>query len=201
MVRGCPSVSSSASWFPKAITPEDLTKMPRLRKVAMFLGLPKEKCSGRVAVTVEDMAVFLLLLGFFTRNMNKNGTLPWARFEGLWTALYQAGDVQRAFNPKRFAAIRNHLSSLVVDGDVLLEWEDETYSMGRACKWRASERLMDMMKQEREEVSSTETAVTILEDSPRPRPSWKPQQEEKQQMTMLLSRIERFYDENHRIAA
>jgi hypothetical protein len=36
------------------------------------------------------------LLRFFTRNMNDNGTLPWARFEGLWTAVYHAGDIERA---------------------------------------------------------------------------------------------------------
>lgn len=64
-----------------------------------FFTKPIEE-SGRVAVTVKDVAVFLLLLRFFTNNMNQNGTLPWARFEALWTALYQAGDVERAFNPR-----------------------------------------------------------------------------------------------------
>jgi hypothetical protein len=200
-VRRCPGGSSSASWCPRAITPSDLAHLPRLREVAVLLGLPKEKCGGRVAVTVEDVAVFLLLLRFFTRNMNENGTLPWARFEGLWTALYQAGDIGRAFNPKRFAAIRNHLSSLVIDGEVLLEWEDETYTLGRACKWRASEKLMEMMGQEREETSSTETDISILDDYPRPRPSWQAQREEKGQMNRLLLKITRLYDEKRRLAA
>jgi hypothetical protein len=201
VVRSGSKGSSSASWCPKAITPDDLARMPRLRRVALLLGLPKEKCSGRVAVTVEDMAIFLLCLRFFTKNMNENGTLPWARFEGLWTALYQAGDVARAFNPKRFAAIRNHLSSVVVDGEVLLEWEDETYSAGRACKWRASEKLMDMMEQEREETSSTETAITILEDYPRPRLACQSQREEKEQMTLLMSKVEALFEDKRRLAA
>src|ERR1700722_8125763 len=196
LVRKCSKGSSSASWCPKAVTPEDLARMPCLRKVAIFLGLPQEKCSGRVAVTVEDMAIFLLLLRFFTKHMNQNGTLPWARFDGLWTALYLAGDIGRAFNSKRFAAIRNHLSSLG-----LLDWEDQTYSMGRACKWRASEKLMDMMKEEREEVSSTETCLVILDVFPRPRPSWQPQIEEKLQMTRLLNSVHQFYDGNRRMAA
>lgn len=200
-VRKSSHGSSSASWCPKAITPEDLSRMPRLRKIAKLLGLPSEKCRGRVAVTVEDVAVFLLLLRFFTRNMNENGTLPWARFEALWTALYQAGDVERAFNPKRFAAIRNHLSSLVVDGEVLLEWEDETYSIGRACKWRASVKLMEIIEQEGEEASSAETTLTILADYPRPRPSWQAHRDEKERMRRLMSEIGRLFEEKRRLAA
>jgi hypothetical protein len=147
------------------------------------------------------MAVFLLLLRFFTNNMNENGTLPWARFEGLWAALYRAGDVERAFNPKRFAAIRNHLSSLVVDGEALLEWEDETYSAGQACKWRASEKLMRMIEQEREGTSSTETDLVVLDDYPRPRPSWRAQKAEKEQMTRLLTGVGRLFEEKRRLAA
>jgi hypothetical protein len=201
VVRKGSHVPSSASWYPKAITPDDLAAMLKLRRVAMLLGLPKEKCSGRVAVTVEDVAIFLLCLRFFTSNMNENGTLPWARFEGLWTALFQAGDVDRAFNPKRFAAIRNHLSSLVVDGEVLLEWEDETYSAGQACKWRASEKLMRMIEQEREGTSSTETALVVLDDYPCPRPSWQSQKEEKEQMTRLLTGVGRLFEEKRRLAA
>jgi hypothetical protein len=201
VVRRCSVGSSSASWCPKAITPADLADMPRLRRVALILGLPKEKCAGRVAVTVEDVALFLLLLRFFTRNMNENGTLPWARFEGLWSAAFLAGDIDRAFNPKRFAAIRNHLSGLIVEGEVLLEWEDETYSMGRACKWRASARLMEMIEQEREWTSSTETDLVVLDAYPRPRPSWKAQQEENEGMRRLISRIETLYEEKRRLAA
>jgi hypothetical protein len=201
LVRKCSKGSSSSSWCPKAITPDDLADMPRLRAVAVMLGLPKEKCSGRVAVTVEDMAIFLLCLGFITNNMNENGTLPRARFERFWSALYHAGDVERAFNPKRFASIRNHLSSLVVEGEVLLEWEDETYSMGRACKWRASEKLMEMMEEEREETSSTETDLVILGHFPRPRPSWQAQQEENDRTRMLMSRVTALYQEKRRLAA
>ena len=201
VVRKGSKLSSSASWCPKAITPEDLADLPRLRRIAKFLGLPSEKCSGRVAVTIEDVAIFLLLVRFFTRNMNDNGTLPWARFEKLWNALFLAGDVERAFNPKRFAAIRNHLSSLVVEGEVLLEWEDETYGIGRACKWRASAKLMDMMSEEREEVSSTETSITFLDDYPRPRPSWQSQMDEKDGMRRLMVRIDTLFEERRRLAA
>ena len=201
MVRKGSKISSSASWCPKAITPEDLADMPRLRRIATFLGLPTGKCSGRVAVTIEDVAVFLLLVRFFTRNMNDNGTLPWARFEKLWNALFLASDVERAFNAKRFAAIRNHLSSLVVDGAVLLEWEDETYGMGQACKWRASEKLMEMMSEEKEETSSTETRISFLDNYPRPRPSWQSQRDEKEQTIRLMNQIRELYEGRQRLAA
>jgi hypothetical protein len=197
VVRKGSKISSSASWCPKAITPEDLADMPRLRSVAMFLGVPSEKCSGRVAVTIEDVAIFLLLVRFFTKNMNDNGTLPWARFEKMWNALFLTGDVERAFNAKRFAAIRNHLSSLVVDGENLLEWDDETYGMGRACKWRASEKLMEMMNEEREEVSSTETRISF----PRPRPSWQSQRDEKEGMRRLMLRVDALFEEKLQLAA
>jgi hypothetical protein len=201
VVRICLEGSSSASWCPRAITPADLADMPRLRKVAMLLGCPKEKCSGRVSVTIEDVAIFLLLLRFFTRNMNENGTLPWARFEGLWTAIYQSGDIQRAFNPKRFAAIRNHLSALVFDGETLLDWQDETYSAGKACKWKASQRLMEMMEEKEGETSSAETELVVLDDFPRPRASWQAQREENSQMRRLLTRTSMFFEEKGRLAA
>jgi hypothetical protein len=214
-VRKAPPGSSSASWCPKAITQEQLDDMPRLREVAELLGLPSEKCSGRVAVTVEDVAIFLLLLRFFTNNMNEDGTLPCARFEGFWKALYQAGDIERAFNPKRFARIRNHLSSLAVDGEVLLEWEDKTYIIGRrckvtdeiltegrACKWKASQKLLDMIELEKEEETSlAETSLSVHEEFPRPRPSWQPQIEGRRQMTVLFGQVRQFYDERRRMAA
>jgi hypothetical protein len=133
--------------------------------------------------------------------MNNNGTLPWARFEALWAALYHAGDVERAFNPKRFAAIRNHLSSLVVDGEVLLEWEDETYSAERACKWRASEKLMNMMEQEREENPLPETCHTILADLPRPRPAGGPRKCRGGQTIRLIGRVLELYRDRQRLAA
>lgn len=107
--------------------------------------------SGRALATVEDVAVFLMLLRFFTGNMNQDGSLPQARFKGLWTALFTSGDIDRPFDDKRFAAIRNYLSSLG-----LLDWQDEQYRLGwtgddrqyhrgQACRWKASALLMEML--------------------------------------------------------
>ncbi len=39
------------------------------------------RTSGRAVVTAEDVAIFLMLLRFFTLNMNEDGTLPQVRFK------------------------------------------------------------------------------------------------------------------------
>ena len=61
--------------------------------------------------------------------MNLDGSLPTARFKSLWEAMLEKGDIVRGWDYKRFAAMRNHLSSLG-----LLEWEDERYSPGTWTK-------------------------------------------------------------------
>ena len=72
-------------------------------------------------------------------------------FKGLWSALYEAGDVGRAFDCYRFKAIRDYLSDLG-----LLYWEDRTFVAptkdqhgnkfsGRACKWKANQTFMAML--------------------------------------------------------
>ena len=126
--------------------------------------------SGRVVATVEDLAILLMLLKYFTLNMNADGSLPWARVKGLWDALYEVGDVSRAFDPKRFAALRNYLSSLG-----LLDWADSTYHLpqwvegakvrGKACKWKANDLLMGMLQVEEGVVEETSLAGTNLQET------------------------------------
>jgi hypothetical protein len=60
---------------------------------------------------------------------------------------------------------------------------------------------MEMIEQEREGTSSTETALTFLDDYPRPRPSWQSQMEENEQMTLLLNRVEMLFEGKRRLAA
>ena len=93
-----------------------------LNVAATLLGTHTLKTTGRTVVTAEDVAIFLACLKFFTGRMNADGTLPVRRFEGLWSALYEAGDVGRAFDCHRFKAIRDYLSGLG-----LLDWEDRTF--------------------------------------------------------------------------
>lgn len=115
------------------------------------------KTAGRTVVTNEDVAIFLLLLRFFSQNMNQDGSMPVKRWKKMWNALHEAGDVGRAFCPQRFKVIRDHLSSLQ-----LLDWKDQTYQIGwydedgkyhkgNACKWQASEKLMGVLQEPAEQ--------------------------------------------------
>ncbi len=140
------------------------------RKVAStLLGTHTLRSTGRTVVTAEDVAVFLLCLKFFTGRMNADGTLPVKRFKGLWSALYEGGDVGRAFDCHRFKAIRDYLSGLG-----LLDWEDNTFVAprearnggslkGRACKWKAGEVLMDMLDWEEVEVGADEAQGGVVQ--------------------------------------
>ncbi len=125
---------------------------------ATLIGTHTLNTTGRTVVTIEDVAIFLACLKFFTGRMNADGTLPVKRFEGLWSALYEAGDVDRAFDCHRFKVIRDYLSGLG-----LLDWEDRTFVPptkdhrgnkfnGRACKWKANETLMTMLGWEKSAV-------------------------------------------------
>ncbi len=102
-------------------------------------------------------------LEFFTHNMNLDGSLPTARFKTLWEAMLEKKEIDRGWDYKRFAAMRNYLSSLN-----LLEWEDERYSpglgqKGQAAKWRASEKLLQMLQEvKKEEEIDTSLAGTTL---------------------------------------
>jgi hypothetical protein len=84
----------------------------------------------------------LAVLRACTLHRNADGTLPTKRIRKLWDAAYAAGDTTRAFCWHRYKAIRDMLADLG-----LLEWEDETYRFGRACKWKASEELTGMMEE------------------------------------------------------
>jgi hypothetical protein len=118
-----------------------------------LLGGQRLVATGRKVVTEEDLAIFLMLLRFFTSNRNADGSLPTARWRDLWTALHEAGDIERPWCHHRYAAMRNHLS-----GKGLLTWEDPGYLIGgvgnngqyiagQAAKWCASEELMKVMEE------------------------------------------------------
>ena len=110
------------------------------------------KTKGRTVVTVEDMSIFLMLLRFFTENMNPDGSLPVKRWQELWSSLSKSGDVSRAFCPQRFAVIRDHLSSLG-----LIDWEDcnfvigTKHQKGRSAKWKAGSELMVVLQSDKKE--------------------------------------------------
>jgi hypothetical protein len=113
------------------------------------------RTSGREVATAEDLAILLIILEACTLRMNSDGSMPTARIIKNWDVLRDNGEVTRPFNPKRYSALRNFLSR-----ERLLDWEDESYlpsqmcdeGKGRAARWRASERLMEMILEAREGV-------------------------------------------------
>ena len=105
------------------------------------LGTPKVTGASRAVVVAEDVQTALAVLRACTLDMNADGSMPMARVKAIWDAAYRAGDANRGFSFRRFAAIRDTLSDMG-----LLEWQDETYSFGKACKWRASKELMGMIE-------------------------------------------------------
>ena len=149
---------------------EQLAQGGHYRTVAAtLLGIHKLKTSGRTVVTADDVAIFLVCLKFFTGRMNADGTLPVKRFQGLWSAMYEAGDADRAFDCHRFKVIRDYISDLG-----LLDWEDRTFVApmkdhhgrrfnGRACKWKANEELMAMLGWEKVEVKAEVIPVPVVQ--------------------------------------
>jgi hypothetical protein len=103
---------------------------------------------GRSVATAEDLSIFLMMLRFFTKNMNGDGSLPMARFKAMWEALFEAGDIRRSWDGKRFATMRNYLSDLG-----LIQWQEERHypdpikHRGQAAKWMASEMLMGWLEE------------------------------------------------------
>jgi hypothetical protein len=143
----------SGSITGKLISADEVSELDGQYKTISTLLLEKQKLSAgnRVVVDAEDVAIFLMLLKFFTQNMNADGSLPQLRFKKLWTSLFETGDIDRSFDDKRFACVRNYLSSLN-----LIDWDDNTYVVGvtdsqgkrsgKACKWKASELLMSWLE-------------------------------------------------------
>lgn len=167
--RAKPKISGSVSG--RLIGDEELAQLAEdghYRAVATTLMESHAlKTSGRSVVTAEDVAIFLICLRFFTGRMNADGSLPVRRFEGLWTGLYEAGDVGRAFDCHRFKRIRDYLSDLG-----LIDWQDHTYVVprfdesgmlkkGRACKWKAGEQLMEMLDWEKREEAARDADVGV----------------------------------------
>ena len=166
-----PPVAGSTSG--KVIGPEELAELDgHYRKVAeTLMAVHVLKTSGRTVATVEDLAIFLMLLRYFTKNMNLDGSLPYARFRGLWSSAFELGDVDRMFEDKRFATLRNYLSSLG-----LLDWQEAKYILGtkdsdgnrlkgKASRWQASELLMSLLDwQEHKKQQEQECAGCISKE-------------------------------------
>jgi hypothetical protein len=120
------------------------------------------KTSGRTIVKVDDVAIFLMLGEFFTKNMLSNGAMPTKRWANMWTALVDAEDIDRSFDPKRFKVIRDYLSSLSLihwncPEYEVGQWVDGQYIPGKAAKWTFDQKVLNMLSlpQEAEVVSES----------------------------------------------
>lgn len=110
--------------------------------------LPIRCLSGREVGTVEDLAILLMLWGFFESKPNEDGTLPVNRFKKSWQKLYENGHIGRQWNDHRFAVLRNHLSELG-----LIDWIDEEFEFfegrpgeGTACKWKMNQLMAEIIE-------------------------------------------------------
>jgi len=102
--------------------------------------------AGKFRVTSHDFAIAMVLLKYFKENQNCDKSLPCRRVAALWTALFEAGDVDRGWNHHRWKVIRDFLSER---GHI--DWTDHRYeqsstgqngektSKGIACKWEISD--------------------------------------------------------------
>ncbi|EMI55209.1 hypothetical protein [Rhodopirellula sallentina] len=130
---------------------------------------------SRAKVTVLDMAIVLMLGEFFTANMNSDGSMPTARWEGMWRSLCEESHIDRAWDHKRFKLIRDRLSSLG-----LIEWEDHSYCVGwkkedgeyvpgRSAKWKLSSELMEQLSSS---IDSPVSASSPVSEEEREHPLW-----------------------------
>ena len=130
------------------------------------------RVGNQTKATAQDLAAVVAMVEFFTLNPNEDGSMPHARFKAMWDAMYECGDISRAWDNKRFAYLRNMLSDLG-----FIEWQDETYIppppqpkggkvKGKAMCWHASEELMELLERCRENgpaqtITDEEAVVSI----------------------------------------
>jgi hypothetical protein len=152
----------------KMVDPDHVRLLEPLARRLLDLKSPEVKGGSRAVVVVEDVQVSLAIIRSCTLRPNPDESMPLARIKGLWDAMYLAGDVARAFRFNRFAAIRDMLTGLG-----LIEWMDAEYRFGKACKWRASAKLMEMMDElvERTTTSLSSSVVyNMVEEAKAERP-------------------------------
>jgi hypothetical protein len=151
----------------------DLDQLPRYERIAaVLMGNKNMETSSRAVATAEDLAILMMIGKVVSAAMNRDGTLPGDRIKGLWTTLYQAGQVERGFCPNRFFVLRNLLTDIG-----LLTWEDERYDLtsrdgkGQACQWHGNEALLLLLEtdgvQEIHQTTPPPLQITHLQIRPR----------------------------------
>lgn len=127
---------------------DDLNNEHVLRTATTLLEGHKLETSSNHIVEPIHLHDWLVVQKFCFNNPNDDGGNPTKRHKKLHDLLYGYGKVETAWNPNRFTAIRNYLSSLG-----LIVWINENYEIGfkndkgeyikgKAAKWSISQELM-----------------------------------------------------------
>jgi hypothetical protein len=148
--RGLNVGSVSGLLVPEA----ELKNLPRYERLAKRMTSAQNlPTSGRHVATPADFAIVLMILKALSLNPNADGSMPTARVQKLWEALYDCGDVARPFSYHRFKTARDCLSDR---GH--LSWTDNAYGPGTACKWDVAPGLLRLLNtQEKKEASFADT--------------------------------------------
>jgi hypothetical protein len=155
-VVSCKSVAETAK--PSHSLTGCVVKQPNIDRRDAYLNVARTlvvrplKTKGREVATAEDMAILLMILEACTNSMNVDGSMPTARIKENWEILSSNGEVERPWCPRRYTALRDHLSNMGY-----IDWEDRRYvpaalsptGMGQAARWRAAEALMGLIEDEK----------------------------------------------------
>ena len=138
----------------------DWKKLMPLAK--QMLGGCKGRLVGDVRVTPEDVAILLAITNYCTSNMNADGSMPTKRIRGFWDAMWEAGETDRAFIPRRYKATRDFL-----DAAGAISWKSNHYTLGIACKWQLTEDMVGVIescfsREDREETSFVSSRTWVL---------------------------------------
>lgn len=119
---------------------DDIDRLEGFGRKALYAYNPTAVLSNRVRVTVEDVAVALWIITFCKKHHNSKGHTPGNRIRAIWKVLREQGITKRAFDPKRWAFIRNMLSDYGY-----IDWLDASYAPGKAMEWEITDELESVL--------------------------------------------------------
>jgi hypothetical protein len=145
--------ADSGSVSGKVISEVELAGIPQFEELYRGWIGPNDLMAGKFRVTAHDFAVAMVILRHFKDDPNPDQSLPCRRVGELWTAMFNAGDVDRGWNHHRWKRIRDFLSAR---GHI--DWKDHRYQyksqgqgqgkplQGIACKWSISDELYQTLE-------------------------------------------------------
>jgi hypothetical protein len=86
--------------------------------------------AGRRKVAKKDVAVEVAIYRHIAEHPNPDNSVPVAWVKALWDDLKERGYTDRAFDPSRYAAIRDYMAT-----KGWITWEDKGYVRGREIDW------------------------------------------------------------------